>query len=61
VEKSFDPSLGARPLRRTIQRMVEDELAEEFLRGTFVEGDTIQVDRVADKLVFKKTEATANT
>ena len=60
VEKSYDPTLGARPLRRTIQRLVEDELAEEFLRGTFAEGDTIKVDRVADKLVFVKVEAPAD-
>ena len=61
VEKSYDPTLGARPLRRTIQRLVEDELAEEFLRGTFGEGDTIQVDRVEDQLVFKKIEAPTDT
>ncbi|MEN9355026.1 MAG: hypothetical protein RL318_2351, partial [Fibrobacterota bacterium] len=60
VEKSYDPTLGARPLRRTIQRMVEDELAEEFLRGTFTEGDTITVDRVEDTLVFKKVEPTVS-
>jgi len=52
VEKSFDPMLGARPLRRSIQRMVEDALAEDFLRGKFADGDTIHIDREGDKLVF---------
>jgi ATP-dependent Clp protease ATP-binding subunit ClpC len=52
VEKSFDPMLGARPLRRSIQRLVEDALAEDFLRGKFNEGDTIRIDREGEKLVF---------
>ncbi len=55
VEKSFDPMLGARPLRRAIQRMVEDALAEDFLRGKFADGDTILIDREDDKLVFTPT------
>jgi ATP-dependent Clp protease ATP-binding subunit ClpC len=41
AEIGFDPSLGARPLRRAVQRMIEDPLAEEVLRGTFRQGDTI--------------------
>lgn len=61
VEKSYDPSLGARPLRRTIQRMVEDEMAEEFLRGTFTEGDTIRIERNGDKLAFIKVEPPADS
>ncbi|MCB9496369.1 MAG: ATP-dependent Clp protease ATP-binding subunit [Fibrobacteria bacterium] len=52
VEKSFDAQLGARPLRRSIQRMVEDALAEDFLRGKFSDGDTIQIDSDGEKLVF---------
>jgi ATP-dependent Clp protease ATP-binding subunit ClpC len=55
VEKSFDPQLGARPLRRSIQRMVEDALAEDFLRGKFADGDTITIDREGEKLVFTPT------
>jgi len=57
VEKSFDPLLGARPLRRSIQRMVEDALAEDFLRGKFADGDTITIDREGEKLVFTPTHA----
>jgi ATP-dependent Clp protease ATP-binding subunit ClpC len=39
--EGFDPTLGARPLRRAVQRLIEDPLAEEVLRGTFRQGDTI--------------------
>jgi len=52
VEKSFDPLYGARPMRRTIQKLVEDALAEDFLRGKFAEGDSIRIEREEDKLVF---------
>jgi ATP-dependent Clp protease ATP-binding subunit ClpC len=41
ARKGWDPQFGARPLRRAIQRQVEDELAEEMLRGTFSTGDHI--------------------
>ncbi len=41
ARKGWDPQFGARPLRRAIQREVEDELAEELLKGTFVSGDRI--------------------
>jgi ATP-dependent Clp protease ATP-binding subunit ClpC len=43
IEQGFDPNYGARPLRRAIQRYVEDALAEEVLRGRFGEGGTIRV------------------
>ncbi|HQF56044.1 MAG TPA: ATP-dependent Clp protease ATP-binding subunit [Fibrobacteria bacterium] len=52
VEKSFDPLFGARPLRRSIQKLVEDALAEDFLRGKFQEGDTIRIERDGDALSF---------
>ena len=44
ARKGWDPQFGARPLRRAIQRMVEDELAEEMLKGTFRSGDHILGD-----------------
>jgi ATP-dependent Clp protease ATP-binding subunit ClpC len=53
VEKGYDPALGARPLRRTIQRMLEDPLAEEVLRGTFRPGSSIKVCRKKDILSFE--------
>ena len=57
AKSGFDPTYGARPLRRAIQRMVEDPLAEEFIRGTFKEGDTVIIDAAPDeeeKLTFYK-------
>ncbi|MFY9630846.1 MAG: ATP-dependent Clp protease ATP-binding subunit [Candidatus Cybelea sp.] len=44
ARKGWDPQFGARPLRRAIQRMVEDELAEEMLKGNFGSGDHILAD-----------------
>lgn len=41
IERGYDPNLGARPLRRAIQRMVEDALAEKLLRGSYQPGDKI--------------------
>ena len=55
VEKGFDHELGARPLQRAIQRNLEDMMAEEFLMGTFAEGDSIKVDVIDDELkIIKK-------
>jgi ATP-dependent Clp protease ATP-binding subunit ClpC len=48
AKKGWDPQFGARPLRRAIQRMVEDELAEEMLKGTFGSGDHILGDVDSD-------------
>ncbi len=53
-EKGFDPSYGARPLRRAIQTMVEDALAEKILAGDFAKGDTVVVTASEGKLEFKK-------
>jgi len=57
AKKGWDPQFGARPLRRAIQREVEDELAEEMIRGTFGSGDRILAEVNADnpeKLRFSK-------
>jgi ATP-dependent Clp protease ATP-binding subunit ClpA len=54
VEKSFDPKLGARPLARAIQNMIEDPLAEKTLAGEFVTGDTIILDLKDNELVLSK-------
>lgn len=50
----FDPVYGARPLKRTIQQMLENPLAEALLKGKFKSGDTINVSVLNDKLVFEK-------
>ncbi len=53
AEKGFDPTFGARPLRRTIQNMIENPLSEKLLRGEFREGDTIRLEREGDAVVFR--------
>jgi ATP-dependent Clp protease ATP-binding subunit ClpC len=52
--KGYDPVFGARPLRRTIQNLVEDQLSEALLRGEFLPGDTVVVDCVEDKIVMSQ-------
>jgi len=54
VEEGYDPNYGARPLRRAIQRLLEDPLSEEVLSGKFLPGDDIHVDREGDHLVFHR-------
>jgi ATP-dependent Clp protease ATP-binding subunit ClpC len=54
AKEGWDPQFGARPLRRAIQRLVEDPLSEELLRGTFKLGDHIQLDAEDGKTVFHK-------
>jgi ATP-dependent Clp protease ATP-binding subunit ClpC len=53
VAHGYDPVYGARPLRRTVQRMLEDMLAESILQGTCSPGDTIVVDGVEGKLAMQ--------
>jgi ATP-dependent Clp protease ATP-binding subunit ClpC len=52
--EGFDPALGARPLRRAIQRLIEDALAEEVLAGKFAIGDTVHADLQDGQVVFSK-------
>ena len=54
LEKGTNLKFGARPLRRAIQRYVEDEISERILRGDIVDGDNIKISRDGDKLVFEK-------
>jgi ATP-dependent Clp protease ATP-binding subunit ClpC len=56
AEKGYDPALGARPLRRTIQRMVEDQLSEKILYKEFQAGQTIIVDARDGDLAFDAAE-----
>ena len=53
--QGFDPVYGARPLERTIRRMIEDELAEEILKGNLSKDDEIVIDYVDNKLRFEKS------
>lgn len=56
AEKGFDPVFGARPLKRTIQKYVEDPIAEEILKGNFTDGSRIQVKKKGDVLDFSETQ-----
>jgi ATP-dependent Clp protease ATP-binding subunit ClpB len=56
ANEGYDPQFGARPLKRVIQRRIQDPLALEILDGKFQEGDTIEVDAKAGQLVIKKAE-----
>jgi ATP-dependent Clp protease ATP-binding subunit ClpC len=57
VGKGYDPQYGARPMRRSVERFLEDPLAEEILKGLFHDGDPIIVSAEADKLVFHQKAA----
>jgi len=53
LEKGYDPKYGARPLRRTIQKYIEDELTDLYLKGVYKEGSTIEVDVENGSIVFR--------
>ncbi len=57
VEKGYDPNYGARPMRRSVERFLEDPLAEEILKGNLHENDPIHVTFEKDKLVFIQNAA----
>ncbi len=61
-EKGFDPDYGARPMRRAVERFLEDPLAEALLRSEIKAGDTVQVLKKegADELVFESSQPEAN-
>jgi ATP-dependent Clp protease ATP-binding subunit ClpB len=59
IERGWDPAYGARPLKRAIQRMVQDPLAMMLLEGKFREGDTVEVDAKGGQLVFTKAKVRA--
>jgi ATP-dependent Clp protease ATP-binding subunit ClpB len=52
AEKGYDPVYGARPLKRTIQRLIQDPLAVKILAGEFKEGDRVKIDSEGDELSF---------
>ncbi|MDX5328608.1 MAG: ATP-dependent chaperone ClpB [Marinobacter sp.] len=54
AEVGYDPVYGARPLKRAIQRMIENPLAQKLLQGSFVPGDTIRAAVENDQVVFSK-------
>jgi ATP-dependent Clp protease ATP-binding subunit ClpC len=58
LEKGFDPVFGARPMRRAIQNLIEDPLAEGLLHGRFQPDDTVLVDRAGDDLTLETKQST---
>jgi ATP-dependent Clp protease ATP-binding subunit ClpB len=59
AQRGWDPVYGARPLKRAIQRLVQDPLAMMLLEGKFTEGDTITVDAKGGDITFTKATAPA--
>jgi ATP-dependent Clp protease ATP-binding subunit ClpC len=59
AKEGYSPTYGARPLRRVIQKKIEDDISEEMLLGKFKEGDTIEARMEDGKIVFKKASSDA--
>jgi len=58
ADKGYDPAYGARPLKRTIQRLIQDPLAIKILEGEFKEGDRVKIDSDGKTLLFERGEST---
>jgi ATP-dependent Clp protease ATP-binding subunit ClpB len=54
AEVGYDPEFGARPLKRAIQREIQDPLAKQILSGAFAEGDTILIDYNGQEITFSQ-------
>jgi ATP-dependent Clp protease ATP-binding subunit ClpC len=61
VNKGYDPTYGARPMRRSVERFLEDPLAEEILKGNLHEGEPVQVTMENDKLLFSQASPATGT
>ncbi len=61
IDKGYDPVYGARPMRRAVERYLEDPMAEEILRGHIKPGDLVTVKRDGDKLTFAVEQSHAET
>ena len=59
AEAGWDPAYGARPLKRAIQRLVENPLALRLLEGDFADGDSIRIDAAGGELTFAKADVGA--
>jgi len=60
AKQGYDPQYGARPLRRAIQRSVENPLARQMLAGTFKPGETVRIDARDGALIFERATPTAS-
>jgi ATP-dependent Clp protease ATP-binding subunit ClpC len=59
ADEGFDPEYGARPLRRALQRHVEDRLSDELLKGTLKEGNTAVIDVKDNEFIVETKTGTA--
>ena len=59
AKEGYDPMYGARPLRRVIQKRIEDRLSEELLKRNISTGDVVLIDAHEDELTFNRKEITA--
>ena len=53
IDKGYDPTYGARPMRRAVEKFLEDPLAEELLRGKVKSGDVLDVFSAGERLEFR--------
>jgi len=60
AQAGYDPQFGARPLRRALQRFVENPLSVQLLRGDFKRGDLIVIDELNGQLIFERHQNTAS-
>lgn len=60
AKEGFDPTYGARPLRRAIQKHIEDRLSEELLKGSIKKGDTLTIDEKDGQLTVSSIEASVS-
>jgi ATP-dependent Clp protease ATP-binding subunit ClpB len=60
ANKGYDPVYGARPLKRTIQRLIQDPLAVKILEGEFKEADRIKIDSDDEEMVFRHAGSVAD-
>lgn len=58
AKEGYDPAYGARPLRRAIQKHIEDRLSEELLKGDIEKGDSVTIDEQDGNLVVLRTTPT---
>ncbi len=61
ADEGYSPSYGARPLRRVIQRRIEDELTDQLLMGKFKDGDTVEAKLKDKDIIFEKSKKKAST
>jgi ATP-dependent Clp protease ATP-binding subunit ClpB len=61
AREGYDPNYGARPLRRAIQREIENPLARRILAGEFAAGDMVRIDVRDGEIVFEKATSSADS